>query len=100
MCTDHVYSTPTLSTTFYIMSIFFPLFVPDFLAIFALITIFVNVHKPYKQLSNVTTPSLFFSSFFPYFFYLKMQNLPYLAILVFILVTKFWCHFIQGTVPV
>ena len=35
------------------------------LAIFSLITIFGNAHRPCKQLSNITTPSLFFSEFFP-----------------------------------
>ena len=121
MRTDHVNTTPTLSITVYIMSIFFSLFFSLFLAIFALLTIFGNVHRPCKQypnivnnslhhvfsffllfpdflaiftsitilgnahrpctqLSNITTPSLFLSSFFSYFFHVKLQNLPYLAI--------------------
>ena len=57
MCTDHVNSTPILSTTVYIISV---LFFPDFLAIFILITILGNMHRPCKQLSNITTPSLIF----------------------------------------
>ena len=78
MCTDHVNSTPILSTTVYIMSVLFSLFFPDFLT---MITILGNVHRPCKQLSNITTPSLFFFWFFSYFsFHLKLQNLPYLAI--------------------
>ena len=47
MCTDLVKTTPTLSTTVYIMSILFlHFFFTDFVAIFALITIFRNVHRP------------------------------------------------------
>ena len=60
MCTDHVNSTPILSTTVYIMSVFFSFF-PDFLVIFTSITILENAHRPCKHLSNITTPSLFFS---------------------------------------
>ncbi|KIJ91107.1 hypothetical protein K443DRAFT_43684, partial [Laccaria amethystina LaAM-08-1] len=42
----HVNSVPTLSTTVYIMSIIiFPFFL-KFLTIFALLTIFGNVHGP------------------------------------------------------
>ena len=81
MCTDHVNSTPILSTSVYIMSVLFLSFFPDFLAIFTSITILGNAHRPCKQLSNITTPSLFFSWKFSYFFFhLKLQNLPYLAI--------------------
>ena len=58
----------------------FFLFFPSFLAIFTSITILGNAHRPCKQLSNITTPSPFFSWFFSYFFHLKLQNLPYLAI--------------------
>ena len=61
MCTDHVNSTPTLSTTVHIMSVLFFSFFPSFLAIFTSITILGNAHRPCKQLSNITTPSLFFS---------------------------------------
>ncbi|KIJ93934.1 hypothetical protein K443DRAFT_111318 [Laccaria amethystina LaAM-08-1] len=58
---DHANSTPTLSTTVYIMSIIFVSFFPDFLAIFALLTIFGNAHRPCKHYpNNITTPSLFF----------------------------------------
>ena len=80
MCTDLVNSTPILSTMVYIMFILFCSFFPDFLAIFTSITILGNVHRPCKQLSNITTPSLFFSLFFSYFSHRKLQNLPYLAI--------------------
>ncbi|KIJ97719.1 hypothetical protein K443DRAFT_79103, partial [Laccaria amethystina LaAM-08-1] len=43
---NHVNSTPTLSIMVYIMSILFVSIFPDFLAIFSLITIFGNVHRP------------------------------------------------------
>ncbi|KIJ94701.1 hypothetical protein K443DRAFT_30806, partial [Laccaria amethystina LaAM-08-1] len=43
---NHANSTPTLSITVYIMSILFVSFFPDFLAIFALLTIFGNAHRP------------------------------------------------------
>ncbi|KIJ92933.1 hypothetical protein K443DRAFT_112834 [Laccaria amethystina LaAM-08-1] len=57
---NHVNSTPTLSITVYIMSILFVSIFSDFLAIFALFTIFGNMHRPYKQYpNNITTPSLF-----------------------------------------
>ena len=80
MCTDHVNSTPTLSTTVYTTSVLFFSFFPDFLTVVMSITILGNAHRPCKQLSNITTPSLFFSWIFSYFFHLKWQNLPYLAI--------------------
>ena len=81
MCTDHVASTPILSTTVYIMSVLFFSFFRNFLAIFTSITILGNAHRPCKQLSNITTPSLFFFlKFFLFFFHLKLQKLPYLAI--------------------
>ena len=72
MRTDHVNTTPTLSITVYIMSILFFSFFSDFLAIFALLTIFGNVHRPCKQYSNIVNNSLhhvcsFFFSFFPDF---------------------------------
>ena len=79
MCTDHVNSTPILSTTVYIMSVLFFSFFPDFMAIFTSITILGNAHRPCKQLSNIT-PSLYFSWFFSYCFSSELQNLPYLAI--------------------
>jgi hypothetical protein len=53
MCTDHVNSTPTFSTTVHI-SVFSPFF-SDFLAIFGEITIFGNVHRPCKQYPNIIT---------------------------------------------
>ena len=66
MPTDHVNITPTLSRTVYIMSIHFFSFSPDFLAIFPLLTIFGNVHRPCKQYSNIINNILhhvyFFSS--------------------------------------
>ncbi|KIJ90268.1 hypothetical protein K443DRAFT_80194, partial [Laccaria amethystina LaAM-08-1] len=49
---NHVNSTPTLSITVYIMSILFVPIFPDFLAIFALFTIFGNAHRPCKQYPN------------------------------------------------
>ena len=58
MHTDHLKTTPTLSTTVYIMSILFPLFFPNFVAIVALITIFGNAHRPYKHYSNIAKNSL------------------------------------------
>ena len=54
-------STPILSTTVYTMSVLFFSFFPDFLTVFTSITILENAHRPCKQLSNITTPSLFFS---------------------------------------
>ncbi|KIJ90236.1 hypothetical protein K443DRAFT_116898, partial [Laccaria amethystina LaAM-08-1] len=58
---NHVNSTPTMSTTVYIMSNIFFSFFPDFLAIFSLLTIFGNAHRPCKWYpNNITTPSLFF----------------------------------------
>ena len=68
MCTDHVNSTPILSTTVYIMSFLFFSFFPDVLAIFMLITTLGNVHRPYKQYPNIVTNSLHHVfSFFPDF---------------------------------
>ena len=72
MRTDHVNTTPTLSITVYIMSILFFSFISDFLAIFALLTIFGNVHRPCKQQPNIVNNSLhhvcsFFLFFFPNF---------------------------------
>ena len=93
MCTDHVNTIPMLSTTAYIMSIlFFSFFFPDFLAIFTLTTIFGNAHRPCKQLSNITTPSLFFFWFFSYFFNWKCKTCNVWHFLVFIPVTGFQCH--------
>ena len=73
MHTDHINTTPTLSITVYIMSIlFFPFFL-IFLAIFALLTIFGNVHRPCKQYPNIVNNSLhhvcsfFLGFFFPDF---------------------------------
>ena len=68
MCTDHVNSTPILSTMVYIMSFLFFSFFPDFLAIFASITTLGNVHRPCKQYPNIVTNSLHHVfSFFPFF---------------------------------
>ena len=72
MRTDQVNCTPTLSITVYIMSILFFSFFSDFLDIFAILTIFGNVHRPYKQYPNIVNNSLhhvfsFFLSFFPDF---------------------------------
>ena len=66
---DHLNTTPTLSTTVYIMSIlFFLLFSPDFLAIFALITIFGNGHRSCKQYLNIVNSCVYsVSSLFPDF---------------------------------
>ena len=68
MCTDHVNSTPILSTMVYIMSFLFFSFFPDFLAIFTSITTLGNVHRPCKQYPNIVTNSLHHVfSFFPFF---------------------------------
>ena len=72
MRTDDVNTTPTMSITVYIMSILFFSFFSDFLAIFALLTIFGNVQRPCKQYPNIVNNSrhhvcsffLFFSSDF------------------------------------
>ena len=63
MCTDHVKTTPTLSTIVYIMSILSPLCSSDFVAIFG------NVHRPYKQYPNIVNNSVYYnvSIFFPNF---------------------------------
>ncbi|KIJ94778.1 hypothetical protein K443DRAFT_72344, partial [Laccaria amethystina LaAM-08-1] len=89
MCTDHVNTTPTFSTsvyimfllffsflpckhysnifnisypniinTFCIMSILFVSIFPDFPALFVLITIFGNVHRPCKYHSNIVNNSV------------------------------------------
>ena len=58
MRTDHVNTTPKLSTTVYIMSIFFGLFLHDFVAMFALVAIFGNVHRPCLHYSNIVNNSL------------------------------------------
>ena len=66
MYTDHAITTLTLPTTVYIISILFLFFFPNFLAIFALITIFGNVHRLYKRYANIVNNSVYyFSSFFP-----------------------------------
>ena len=103
MCTDHVNSTPTLSTTVYIMSILCFLFFPHFLAIFTLIITFRNACRPCKQLSNITMPFLFFFLISFLFFQLKMQKFPYLEFFISIPVTGFQCHssdWTLGTIPV
>ena len=63
-CAQTMYTTPTLSTTVYIMSILFLLSFPDFLVIFLLITILENVHIACKQWSTSVSS---FSSNFPWF---------------------------------
>ena len=68
MCTDHVHNTSTLLTMVYIISL---RFFSDFLAIFTLITILGNAHRPCKLYLNNTNNSTsclsFFSCFFPDF---------------------------------
>ena len=66
MCTDHVDSTLTLSTTVYTMPILFLLIFPDVLTIFISITIFGNVHRPCQE---YPTLSITVSSFFFWFFF-------------------------------
>ena len=58
MGTDHINSALTLSMTVHIMSIIFADFLSDFQAIFALITIFKNVHRPHQQYPNTINNSL------------------------------------------
>ena len=87
MCTDHVKTTPTLSTTIYIMSILFPCFVSDFVAIFTWITIFGKVHRPHKHYSNIA--NLIFWIFFHYLPYLEIctdhvNSTPSLSTIVYI----------------
>lgn len=72
MCTDHINTTPTLSTTVDLMFLLFFPFFPDFLAIFALITIFGNVHRPCKHYSKIVNKDalnffLFFLDFLTIF---------------------------------
>ena len=81
MCTDHVNTTPTLSTTLDIMSILFCLFSPDFLAMFALIAILGNAHRPHEQCTNIANNSIYVSILFLFFFltlWLYLHQLPYL----------------------
>ena len=58
MSTDHVSTAATLPTTVYIMSILFFLIFPDFMAIFALITILGNGHRPCKHYPNIVNNSI------------------------------------------
>ena len=71
ICTDHEKSTPTLSTTVYIMSILFLLSFPNIFVIFLLINILGNAHRPYQQYTNIVDNdlhlSLHFSWFLPWF---------------------------------
>ena len=93
MCTDHVNSTPIFSTTVYTMFVLFFSFFPDFLTVFTSITILGKAHRPCKQFSNITTPSLFFSRFFSYFFFIWNNKIYHIwQFLVFIPVTGFQCH--------
>ena len=56
-------------------------------------TLLGNAHRPYKQLSNITTPSLFFSWIFSYFFFIWNYKIYHIwHFLVFIPVTGFQCH--------
>ncbi|KIK05252.1 hypothetical protein K443DRAFT_91525 [Laccaria amethystina LaAM-08-1] len=55
---NQVDTTPTLSTIVYIMFLFLFLFFPKFLAIFALLTIFGNVHRPCKHYSKIVNNSV------------------------------------------
>ncbi|KIJ99814.1 hypothetical protein K443DRAFT_101506 [Laccaria amethystina LaAM-08-1] len=55
---NHVNTTPKLSTIVYIRFISFFSFFPDFLTIFALLTIFGNVHRPCKQYPNIVNNSV------------------------------------------
>ena len=75
------------------MSVLVFSFFPDFLAIFISITILGNAHRPCKHLSNITTPSLFFSLIFFLFFFIWNYKICHIwQLLVFILVTGFQCH--------
>ena len=64
MRTDHVNCTLTLLTTSHHVSPFFP----DFVAIFTLITILGNAHRPCKLYFNNTNNSTSCLSFFSWFF--------------------------------
>ena len=52
MHTDHVNNNPILSTTVYIMSVLF------WSAIFTLIAILGNVHRPHEQCTNIVNNSV------------------------------------------
>src|ERR1700749_4918098 len=67
MCTDHVNNASTLSKRVHIMSILFLPIFSDFLMIFALITILGNVHRPYKQHTNIVENGLHHAS--PFFLF-------------------------------
>ena len=58
------------------------------MAILTLITIFGNAHRPCRQLSKITTPSVFFS----YFFTWKCETFHIWQFLLFIPVTGFQYH--------
>ena len=94
MRTDHVNTTPTLSITVYIMSILLFVFFSDFLATFALLPIFVNVHRLCKRYPNIVNNSLHLvCSFFSFFLdFLAILICHIWQFLVFILVTGFQCH--------
>ena len=81
MCTDHVSNASTLSQRVYIMSIFFLLIFPDFLAIFAWITILGNVRRPCRQCINIVESSLCHATpFLPdlfLVFWAYLHQLPY-----------------------
>ena len=57
-CAQTIQHYPTLSITVYIISILVFLIFHDFLAIFALITILGNAHRPCKHFPNIVNNSL------------------------------------------
>src|ERR1700749_3466306 len=82
MCTDHMNSAPTLSTTVSKCLFFLFFILPDFVTIFALITVFGNAHRPCKHYSNIVDNSLHhIYSFFLFFFWIFWLYLPYLPYL-------------------
>ena len=71
MHTDHVNNIPTLLTMVYIIYLYFFRIFSDFRAIFTLITILGNAHRPCQLylniINNFTSCLSFFSWFFPDF---------------------------------
>ena len=67
MCTDHVNNASTLSKESTSCLFFFSQFLSDFFMIFALITILGNVHRPYKQHTNIVHNGLHHAS--PFFLF-------------------------------
>ena len=90
MCTRYVNCTSTINKYTSCLFFFSWLF-PDFLIIFALITILGSLHRPHEQYpNNITTIPIFF--WFYYYFSCENAKLSIIGIFSSILVTGFRCH--------